>query len=72
MLPGPSEYEAAGVVLEDPGEIETHDLLRALASSPAAAASTLRNRAATAEAVSEEEIDEIGQHDQVTQEYTRP
>lgn len=36
-------------------------LLRALASSPAAAASTLRNRAATAEATSDEEIEEIGQ-----------
>lgn len=36
-------------------------LLRALASSPAAAAATLRNRAATAEAETEEEIDEIGQ-----------
>ena len=35
-------------------------LLRALASSPAAAAATLRNRAATAEAVTDEEIEEIG------------
>ena len=36
-------------------------LLRAMASSPAAAASTLRNRAITAEADTVEEIDEIGQ-----------
>ncbi len=36
-------------------------LLRALASSPAAAAATLRNRAATAEAETPEEADEIGQ-----------
>ena len=36
-------------------------LLRALASSPAAAAATLRNRAVTAEAASAEEIEEIGQ-----------
>lgn len=35
-------------------------LLRALASSPAAAASTLRNRAVTAEAATEDEIEEIG------------
>lgn len=35
-------------------------LLRALASSPLAAASTLRNRAATAEAESDEEVDELG------------
>jgi len=35
-------------------------LLRSLASSPAAAAETLRNRAATAEADSLEDIDEIG------------
>jgi superfamily II DNA or RNA helicase len=36
-------------------------LLRALASSPAAAAATLRSRAATADAASAEEADEIGQ-----------
>jgi len=35
-------------------------LLRSLASSPAAAAATLRNRAAPAEAETEEEADEIG------------
>ncbi|HIQ23226.1 MAG TPA: ATP-dependent helicase [Planctomycetes bacterium] len=35
-------------------------LLRALASSPAAAAATLRNRAATADADTEEEIEELG------------
>jgi superfamily II DNA or RNA helicase len=35
-------------------------LLRALASSPAAAAATLRNRAATAEAETEEEVEELG------------
>jgi SNF2 family DNA or RNA helicase len=35
-------------------------LLRALASSPAAAAATLRNRAATAGAQTEEEIEELG------------
>ena len=35
-------------------------LLRSLASSPAAAAETLRNRAATAEAESLEDADEIG------------
>lgn len=35
-------------------------LLRSLASSPAAAATTLRNRAATAEAATDEEADEIG------------
>ncbi len=35
-------------------------LLRSLASSPAAAAETLRNRAASADADTEEEIDEIG------------
>ena len=37
-------------------------LLRSLASSPAAAAATLRNRAATAEAENLEEVDEIGRH----------
>jgi hypothetical protein len=36
-------------------------LLRSLASSPAAAAATLRNRAATIEAETPEEVDEIGQ-----------
>jgi len=36
-------------------------LLRAMASSPAAAAATLRNRAVTAEALTEDEVDEIGQ-----------
>jgi len=36
-------------------------LLRSLASSPAAAASTLRNRAATVEAETVENVDEIGQ-----------
>ena len=36
-------------------------LLRAMASSPAAAAATLRNRAVTAEAETEEDIEEIGQ-----------
>ncbi len=35
-------------------------LLRSMASSPAAAAQTLRNRAANAEATSEQEADEIG------------
>jgi hypothetical protein len=35
-------------------------LLRSLASSPAAAAATLRNRASTAEAETEEDADEIG------------
>ena len=35
-------------------------LLRALASSPAAAAATLRNRASTADAQTEEEIEELG------------
>ena len=35
-------------------------LLRSLGSSPAAAAATLRNRAATAGMDSEEEIDELG------------
>jgi superfamily II DNA or RNA helicase len=35
-------------------------LLRSLASSPAAAAETLRNRAATADTASEEEADEVG------------
>lgn len=35
-------------------------LLRSLASSPAAAAATLRNRAAPAEAQDQEEVDEIG------------
>jgi superfamily II DNA or RNA helicase len=35
-------------------------LLRSLASSPAAAASTLRNRAATAQAETPEDVDEIG------------
>jgi len=35
-------------------------LLRALASSPAAAAATLRNRAAAADAQSDEEVDELG------------
>ena len=35
-------------------------LLRSLASSPAAAAATLRNRAATAEAETVQEVDEIG------------
>jgi superfamily II DNA or RNA helicase len=35
-------------------------LLRALASSPAAAAATLRARATTAEAASEDEVDELG------------
>ncbi|PIZ25878.1 MAG: hypothetical protein COY47_03570, partial [Chloroflexi bacterium CG_4_10_14_0_8_um_filter_57_5] len=35
-------------------------LLRSLASSPAAAAATLRNRAATIEAETPEEADEIG------------
>jgi superfamily II DNA or RNA helicase len=35
-------------------------LLRSLASSPAAAAETLRNRAASADAETEDEIDEIG------------
>lgn len=35
-------------------------LLRALASSPAAAAATLRNRAATVEAETEEEVEELG------------
>jgi len=35
-------------------------LLRALASSPAAAAATMRTRAATADAATEEEADEIG------------
>lgn len=37
-------------------------LLRSLASSPAAAATTLRNRAATLEATSDEEADEIGRN----------
>lgn len=37
-------------------------LLRALASSPAAAAATLKNRAASAEAKTAEEADEIGRH----------
>ncbi len=37
-------------------------LLRALASSPAAAAATLKNRAASAEARTAEEADEIGRH----------
>ncbi len=37
-------------------------LLRSLASSPAAAATTLRNRAATAEAATDEEADEIGRN----------
>ncbi len=37
-------------------------LLRALASSPAAAAATLKNRAASAEARTAEEVDEIGRH----------
>ena len=36
-------------------------LLRAMASSPAAAAATLRNRAATIEAETEEDVEEIGQ-----------
>jgi len=36
-------------------------LLRSLASSPAAASSTLRNRAATVDAETSEEVDEIGQ-----------
>jgi hypothetical protein len=36
-------------------------LLRSLASSPAAAAATLRNRAATVDAETPEEADEIGQ-----------
>lgn len=36
-------------------------LLRSLASSPAAAAATLRNRAATVEAETAEDVDEIGQ-----------
>ncbi len=36
-------------------------LLRSLASSPAAAAATLRSRAATTEAETEEDVDEIGQ-----------
>ncbi len=35
-------------------------LLRAMASSPAAAAATLRNRAATVEAETDEEVEEIG------------
>ncbi len=35
-------------------------LLRAMASSPAAAAATLRNRAATVDAESDEEVEEIG------------
>lgn len=35
-------------------------LLRAIASSPAAAAATLRNRAATAEAVDEADVEELG------------
>src|SRR5690606_26447426 len=46
-------------------------LLRALASSPAAAAATLRSRAATVEAETEEDVDEIGRRtvlDQVTDE----
>jgi len=37
-------------------------LLRALASSPAAAADTLQNRAASAEAKTPEEVDAIGRH----------
>ncbi|MCH8961692.1 MAG: DEAD/DEAH box helicase, partial [Bacteroidetes bacterium] len=37
-------------------------LLRSLASSPAAAASTLRNRAASANTTTPEEADEIGRH----------
>jgi superfamily II DNA or RNA helicase len=37
-------------------------LLRALASSPAAAAATLRTRAAPTDTLTEEEADEIGQH----------
>jgi len=37
-------------------------LLRSIASSPAAAAATLRNRAATVDAESPEEVDEIGRH----------
>lgn len=46
-------------------------LLRSLASSPAAAAATLRSRAATAEAETEEDVDEIGRRtvlDQLTDE----
>lgn len=35
-------------------------LLRAMASSPAAAAATLRNRAATIDATSEEDVEEVG------------
>jgi superfamily II DNA or RNA helicase len=38
-------------------------LLRALASSPAAAAATLRNRARTADTVTPEEADEVGRRD---------
>ncbi|MGI8970917.1 MAG: helicase-related protein [Dehalococcoidia bacterium] len=37
-------------------------LLRSIASSPAAAAATLRSRAATADAATEAEVDEIGRH----------
>ncbi len=37
-------------------------LLRSMASSPAAAAATLRNRAATVDAETPEEVDEIGRH----------
>ncbi|GAC1364570.1 MAG: helicase-related protein [Ktedonobacteraceae bacterium] len=37
-------------------------LLRSLASSPAAAATTLRNRAAVADAETVEEVDQIGRH----------
>jgi superfamily II DNA or RNA helicase len=38
-------------------------LLRALASSPAAAAATLRNRASTADTATAEEADEVGRHE---------
>ena len=61
--------EYARETVRDTGETQFHQrvkwwsalaLLRSLASSPLAAASTLRNRAATIEAGSAEEADEIG------------
>ena len=73
------EYRALEKVLAyaretvaDPGAGGTHRqrvlvgcarTLRALASSPAAAASTLRNRARTADTVTVEEADEVGRRD---------
>lgn len=63
------DYTRASVVATEVGSRERRvrwwaalGLLRALASSPAAAASTLRNRAASAEAKTAAEADEIGRH----------